>query len=297
MLVSRDRSLWVVKGCYHPPNGVVAVPRLFGGRRVKRFRDSLAIVARYYRHYMRYLPVLGLRVPVVPWSDVREYLSVFEEGLGVLEGSGELVRACRGLVRLLSDYCGLKCGVSGSLLGGYYTGSSDVDLICIDREGAYGCLKRLRELGYLKPLSGRLFWSELAEISESLSAEDHARLVSSKVLQGVFSGVKYTLRVVNCCEARLGRVLGPYRAAMTVSDVVLRVVSSDYRTPSIHGVEVVRPWTSYLSGEAVLISYRVRFTELPEGALVLADRAELHVKDVGPPILCVDSAGSRVMVA
>ncbi len=259
-----DGSLWVVKGCYHPPDGIVAVPRLFEGGRFKRLREIQDVLLRYYRHYMRFLPALGRMVPVVPRHAVVEYLSSFEAVRRVSKGVSRLHDVALDLSELLSA-CGFECGLSGSLLGGYFTQDSDVDLVCTELvTSGYRCLEYMRRSGITKGLTGGEALEEVSSVSELIPSRSHEELLTRKLTQGTFKGVKYTLRVLDCREE--GRLLGPY--IMTREErVLVRLTSTTYRTPAVYAVELLRP-QSFRGLETYLLSYRARLTELPPGTII-----------------------------
>lgn len=272
IIILLDKSVWVVKGCYHPPEGFVAVPRLIDGRKIKRVSEAFSIVKRYYRFMLKYVDKLGVTVPVVPHEWVLHHYTW--QNSHCPDVCDDLTKKCHELTSLLLRECGLRCGVSGSLLGGYWTSKSDIDIVCYDSEGVYECLKNLRIAGILSPLSESSFIKELQVVSETLPHHIHSKLTEQRVSQGIFSGVNYTLRILNC--PREIYLLGPYTNVRT-ADVTLRILSSDYRTPSIYSVELIRPYIPSYK-DVYMMSYRVRFAELPKGTIV-SGRALIFMKD------------------
>lgn len=259
-----DGSLWVVKGCYHPPDGIVAVPRLFDGRRVKRLSESYEVVMRYYRHYVRFLPEFGRAVPVVPHHAVLNYLSSFVALGGVVKGVSRLYDVALDLAEILSK-CGLTCGLSGSLLGGYYTEASDIDLVCVETGcSSYDCLKSWRRSGLIKNFTAAEASEESAEVSELVPVAVYEELLTDKLTQGVFKRVKYTLRIINCGAEK--RLLGPYHYTRR-EEVILRLLNTAYETPAIYEVELLRP-RIYEGLKTYLLTYRARLTELPPGTVI-----------------------------
>ncbi len=252
-----DGSIWVVKGCVHPPGALVAVPRVVGGAKLKRLSEAMEVVRRYYLHYVRSVPEIGREVPAVPLKDVLVVLRWLREGRRPGE---ELLRE---LLKALEDL-GLECGIAGSHLGGYSDAGSDVDVHCLDSPDAYERISSLYSsglLGHLEPGEALL---EVAGVSESLDPRRHAELIARRVLQGKYRGRRVTFRVVNCERAR--EVIGPYVDARS-AEMVVRIAESDYRTPAIMRADVVR--SSVSVGQSLyLFTHRLRFAELPVGTLL-----------------------------
>ncbi len=257
LLELRDGSIWVVKGCCHRFEGFVAVPRVVLGRKLKRFTEIYEVVLRYYRHFVKYVEEIGREVPVVPPSEV----------LRILRWSVEGVRLRYPTVREVLEKLwevGLRCGVAGSYLGGYQSGVSDVDVHCLDIPSSYERLRKLYEIGVFNHLSPGEAWKEAYEVSEGIDVAKHVQLLQSKLLQGVYREVRFTLRFVNC--ERIKPLLGPY-VDVRPAELLVKVTASDYRTPSVIEVEVIRSSTRVPS-TLYLVSHRVRFTEIPEGTLI-----------------------------
>ncbi|MCD6323536.1 MAG: hypothetical protein J7L55_00255 [Desulfurococcales archaeon] len=279
-----DGSKWVVKGCVHPEDGYVAVPRLVGEKKLKTYGEAMRVIRRYYPHYLTRVPEIGRDVPVVPLEDIIEVLTPFDTFTPPETGLGR--KACA-LVEALRERCGLKCGIAGSLLGGYSSPDSDIDVVCMDSENAYTCLRALRQEGVLTPLSMDEFEVESREVAEGVGPSTLTALASSRITQGTYKGAKYTLKILNCVRER--PYLGPY-LSIRYEEAVAILKGFDYRSPSIYPVELLRPATPYK--EAVLLTHRVRFTELVEGALI-SGRALLHVRD-GVIVVSFDVPGSEV---
>lgn len=278
ILKHRDGSLWVVKGCVHSPEGLVAIPRVFEGKKVKQYFEAMKIVERYYPHYITYIEELDRDVPVVPWKDILEILSWLYEGC-----SSSIEEVNRILVLL--NNIGLKCGVAGSYLGGYSGVESDIDVHCLDTAGAYEKVRLLYTTGALEHLSYSDAYHEVSEVSEILRADIHVELLTRKYLQGKFKSKKVTIRILNC--DRITEFLGPYNNVRW-GEFMVRVTESDYRTPAIMKAYVIRSSLS-IDDEIYLISHRARFTELPDGT-IFKIFGPVRTNSLGRTIINLDEA-------
>ncbi len=269
--VLSDGSVWIVKGCIHPADGIIAMPRFVGGRRLKKVGESFHIVRRYYRHYMRYVEGIGHEVPVIPWRDVRRYFSARERTAEIACGEGvalpKHVAEAINLIRVLSKSCDLTCWLTGSALGLYPSSGQgpDADVLCLDSAYALECIRRLRAEGVLSSLRPSEFLSEAFAVGEVLSPRTLVRLATRRLTQGSFNGVRYTLRLINC--ERITHVTGPYDLVLHAHEVAVLLKNSDYRFPAIYEARLLSPLMGIR--DALLVTHRVRLTELPAGTLIL----------------------------
>lgn len=273
-----DGSLWVVKGCVHTSEGFVAVPRVVGSKKIKRFAEAMEVVKRYYFHYIRKVQETGREVPVVPENDI---LEVRRWGIEGRECGDPILRQ---FLQIL-DMRGLNCGIAGSHLGGYSRPESDIDVHCLDSPGAYSKISSLYSSEILRHLDLSEAVHEVVDVSESLDSRKHAELITKKNLQGMYGERKVTIRIVNC--DRIQKLLGPYLDSRN-AELVVKVAESDYRTPTTLRASVVR--ASILVDQYVyLISHRVRFTELPVETVLHVDGAVMR-NSLGNLVVNLDEA-------
>ncbi len=286
-----DGSLWVVKGCVHP-GAPIAMPRLMSRRKIKRMNEALETITRYYPFFIKYVPELGKEVPVITPSwirRIRRFLQFSVADNATNTHKSTIASVATELIELLRKECGLRCGPTGSILGGYAGEESDIDVNCVEEHDVLLCLRSLRTKGVLKPMNTMEFLRELPLVSETLSWGDMSKLVRHRLTQGVFNGFRYTLRVINC--GRVQRFLGPYIHVMRNTYMVFRVIDFDYRTPSIYKVELLRPTTT--SRDTYFITHRVRFTEVPAGTIFIA-RGDIMLKNKELAVLSLDMPSSKV---
>ena len=287
-----DGSIWAVKGSHHPTDRIIALPRLVNGRKVKRISEALSIAYRYYRHFITYVDFIGKYVPAIPKSLIRKHFSALRTQCP--ENAGDVGQLCSELVDLLHSECMLKCGVTGSLLYGAFSSGSDIDLVCMDAGGnAYDCLVELRRKGVLEKLSPADFVMEYVQVSEGLDFSDHLKLVLSKVTQGKYKSRRYTLRVISPERERL--ILGPYVFKYWVSKVIAKITSSDFRTPSVYAADILKPYLA-VGKEALIVSFRIRFTEIPENSILLISNALLTLRRDGTIVISLDDPGTYVKI-
>ncbi len=293
LLELTDGSLWVVKGCVHP-GAPIAVPRLVNGKKVKRLGEAFEIITRYYLFFIKYVPELGREAPVISPSWIRQTRRFlhFSDVEGITHVFRSKVKSvAMELIKLLREECGLRCGPTGSLLGGYAGRGSDVDINCVEeKQNALECLRGLRIKGFLKPLTPEEFIEELPLVSETLGWSDMSKLVVHRLTQGVFRDLRYTLRIIDC--DRIRKFLGPYTHVIKNTYVVFKVVDFDYRTPSIYKVELLRP-TLLSSRGTYFITHRVRFAEMPPGSLVIA-KGDIMLRNDDTAIVSLDTPDSKV---
>lgn len=272
-----DRSLWIIKGCYQPNSGLIAVPRLYSRNKLKKLVDAYTFILRYYKHYIRFVYEVGREVPVVPSSDVLRIIDPLDV-VSRLKGltHERIVRVALELLETITDGCGCVAGFSGSLAGCYFTESSDIDIVVYSRISAcYDLLRRLRGEGLLTPLNYGEAYGEFLEVCEGEDTK-LTDLILRRILQGSFRGFKYTIRLVDCGHSLL---MKDYTVLPEVT-LLVKIVDAtrSHTTPATYLCNVVNSNTSYIrSGDDVtLLTHRIRFTEMYEG-LMLKVRAPAYL--------------------
>jgi len=263
MIRHRDGSLWVVKGCYHLDDGVVALPRLINGFKVKNYIRSLDLISRYFPHYLRFVYELGRVVPLVPPYDIADVLSPIEATRKLLRSYGDkpLVKVAYDLLQMLRSGCGCDAGFSGSLAGGYFTEGSDIDIVVYSNTAkCYELLLKLREEGFIRPMDPQTSEYEFLMVSEG-GDKTILKPMQRRVLQGVFRGFRYTIRLVNCGNAI---TLRDYIVVPNTSMIIIITESSNsYTTPATYNCIAIKSASHYAVGRPLkVLTHRIRYSEL-----------------------------------
>ncbi|QKR00334.1 hypothetical protein GWK48_08050 [Metallosphaera tengchongensis] len=229
---------WSVKGCYHPEGFAVAMPRYVDGRKIKTLKEGLEFVRSRFPEYLKLVKEIGFQVPLVPLKES----VVLNPFLVSLEGT---VNKFKSLFK--------NTGVTGSYL--YLGKGHDMDLVSTD-VGNVEILKELRRKGVTSPLE------EVNETElESLPKEDFQQLKRRRITEGIFMGVPYTFKIVEC--ESFGEVTKVENFKDTVK--IIRV-TKPYSLPVKYYTDV----------GVTITSFRTRFTELPPGTKLRVKGLLLH---------------------
>ena len=219
---TRDDLLFMVKGLVHPPSQIVAYLRYVpdeGGsrkrgakryRRVYRFEEQEELLRARWPGYLMYEPMFGITLQAVPADavhlvrDPRSYLQDL-----VKRGPADALEdTALHLVSLIWRAASIRpsaLGLSGSMLLGLHTASSDIDLVVYGElesravHEVLGCLLQDELSPVARPKDKELeSIYEMHSIETPLSFADFARTQIRKVNEGSYAGLA-VLRAV--CEA------------------------------------------------------------------------------------------------
>jgi len=299
-----------VKGLIHPPNRIIAFIRYFQAEKGERKRQRktyskvYSLSERYvwlkknFPEYLVYDPVFDEVLCEVPVEDVKRHYKPAEElnRLRKAESLDDLEFKALELASLLKSSANVSwnsIGVSGSIMVGLHTSSSDIDLVVYGSENCrkvYSVIKDLlRDSSCsLKPYSmdklRRLF--DFRSKDTLMNFEDFAKVESRKILQGMFMGTDYYIRFVkewNEIEEKYGDVhyknVGYGKIETTVADD-----SESIFTPCTYKIENAR----VVEGPKIkpireIVSFRGRFCEQAKRGekIVAQGKIELVVKKDG----------------
>jgi predicted nucleotidyltransferase len=275
--------LFTVKGLHHPQALVIAYLRYVPDHGGERRRDEV----RYRRVYDldetdEYLRVnhplylnevegKGLSLQSVPVDRISRMYVPRERLAAILESprtelESVMARFSSAISREGEVPLG-DMGVSGSVLVGLATSTSDVDLIVYGRESGrrvYKAVRALREReGWVRPYDGESVgvvavnrWGDTG-----LDLEELSRLEAGKVLQGLVDGRDYFIRLVRESDASEEGETSRPMGTVVLRGTVVGASDSIY-TPCSYEVE----GCSFKGGGpdvdvARLVSFRGKFTE------------------------------------
>lgn len=278
-----EGMLFAVKGLFHPQERVVAYLRYLPDpkgerrrgdrtyRRVYDLEETTETLRRRYPQYLSHVESRGLTLQMVPWSRIARIYRPRERLRSLMANPrNELERIVARFADALSTESGVpleKFGVSGSVLIGLDTPSSDVDLIVYGADAgrrAYAALRRLRERSvWISAYDERTVegvvkarWGDTG-----IGLERFRAIEMRKVLHGVVCGRDYFVRLVKEpgeVEAeRSSEPLGRVRLRATISGHADSIF-----TPCTYQVEDCALLDADHQHEvSELVSFRGKFTE------------------------------------
>jgi predicted nucleotidyltransferase len=304
-----DNAFFDVKGLIHPPARVVAfirfVPDPEGNRKhdgttyrkVYALSERYALLKNVFPQYLVYDSVFDENLCEVPMEYVEHHYRP-ADCLRELRRRGKLDKLesqALQFVELLKETANVswsQLGISGSILIGLHTPTSDIDPVVYGSEScrkAYATLKLLLKdkKSSVKPysLNGLRSLFDFRSKDTVTSFEDFVRTESRKILQGTFMGRDYFVRFVkdwNEVEEEYGTIqyksVGYARIKATVIDD-----SEMIFTPCCYKIEDVK----FLDGTPVqtieeIVSFRGRFCEQSRnGETVVAQGKVERVQKLG----------------
>lgn len=279
-----EHLIFAVKGLSHPHGRTIAylryVPQLTGERhrrdgmrfrRIYDLRESTNMLRRHYPQYTAHDSRLGSLLQSIPHEDLWKVYRPTECLKLITESpSAPLEKATGEFCDLVSERSGVALthfGVSGSILLGLATDTSDIDIIVYGQQESlrvYDALPELRKQGQrLAPYDdvtiSRIVQSRWGDTGIDLSR--FLDLERSKLLHGMFDNREYFLRLVRDSPTPVEsdaffKPLGTAIVRGTVTED-----SESVFTPCRYGINESRTLLGVPGPVTELFSYRGKFTE------------------------------------
>ena len=276
------------KGVVHPPWSVIGYPKYYPspeGERVSRISG-----ARYHKlespseqfklarelgckvYYDEYI---GAEAPHIDVGSIERVLNPIEKARELISGEeclDNVLCKAREMIIDLIDNSGVKphaIGLSGSILAGLHTSSSDIDIVVYgEREGreVYEYLKKAVEEGGLYERYGPetirgVYESRARETP--VSFEEALQQARRRVLEGLFKGTEYFIRLVKPAPPREAYGMARYeKIGRSVLKAVVLDDSDSIYTPCRYAVRVKEFISGVEAPVREIYSLRGRFAEI-----------------------------------
>ena len=291
--VRGDDYLWMIKDCYHPPKYYIAVPR-YGprGEKLKILRDSWEIAEA--RGYIIYDYCLGKLVPAIPRILVDQVLSPYEWKPAVGDQIDNVAMKFREIISHYANVSLEEIGITGSLLARKLVPGlmpEDIDIVVSGISEAvkvYKALQKMRAEGVTRPIP----YTIRPPDAEVLDRKSRIRLMRKRLLEGIFEGYHYSIRLIPCktttnCIHKI-RLLSRWNGVIEIVEQL-----SPYISPYTYSIRVVA--TSERNPRPqLLVSTRIRFSEIPVGTRLYVEGDLEYNEGLGVLQLCPDHPGSKV---
>lgn len=282
----KNHDIFYAKGVVHPNGYVVSFPKYVvdqGGERIDkngvRYRKLPSLDAEFeyvvnrYSEYVRYDDFFCRELPFIPLADIVYIYNPIKKAEQILTTNSKSDAVLRDVKEMLSDIIAVSgaryVGISGSILVGLHTSSSDLDIVVYgvnDCRKVYDYLREAigRDPRYSKYKQNNIdgLYSRRA-IETPISLDQMLLQESRRVLEGYFKGREYFVRLVKFPWEEPG--YGVYRCKKLGKALVkLRVIDAkeSIYTPCRYKVEVVEHIRGFKVDIDEVYSYRGRFAEI-----------------------------------
>jgi hypothetical protein len=306
LILTKCGSIFDVKGLIHPTSRIIAFVRYFpteeGGRekdgvtygKVYSLSERYALLRKRFPQYLIYDPVFDETLCEVPARDVKKHYMPVEKlrELRASRALDELENQVLQLAELVKERTNIpwsSIGISGSILVGLHTASSDIDLVVYGSENCWKVHSVLED--FLKEKDGpfrpynREDLKSLFEFRSKDSAADFESFVrteSRKVIQGKFAGKDYFMRFVkgwNEIDEKYGDIQYRNRGDAKIKATIVDDSEAIF-TPCVYKIENVHVLDGQVEHVEEIVSFRGRYCEQARiGEAVIAQGKIEHVAD------------------
>jgi predicted nucleotidyltransferase len=293
-----------VKGLMHPEGKVIAFPRYIPdpkgprlGRdtcygKVYSLGDRFKFLEQHLPHLIVFEEVFGETMCEVPVDEIMQVYRPQEKLAAIRHGVPQNIFESKALqlatdLQTEADIPWSAMGISGSILAGLTTTTSDIDPLVYGMENcrkAYTALQRMLKQGHprFKPYTKEELQTlyDFRSKDTHMSFEDFQRVENRKAFQGMYQGTDYFVRFVKEW-AELGKRYGDVCYSNAGYVKITAEVSDKTEalfTPCVYGLEEVKIVEGpNLSPIKEVASFRGRFCEQAEvGETITAQgKAEL----------------------
>jgi predicted nucleotidyltransferase len=209
-----------VKGLIHPPDKIIAFPRFipavngerkhgtFNYNKIYSLSKRFAFLQKNFPEYITYDTILNVLLCEVPVEAVKQHYQPADclQELRISQELDEAEKVALQFMELLKENSGVpwgKLGVSGSIMVGLHTSSSDIDPVVYGSETGYRIYSTLKKMladrnSPFKPydMDGLRELFDFRSKDTAVSFEDFVRTDSRKVSHGKFMGRDFFIRFV-----------------------------------------------------------------------------------------------------
>ncbi|MCL2359037.1 hypothetical protein [Candidatus Bathycorpusculum sp.] len=220
LIKTKSGVVFDVKGTIHPPDKIVAFPRFIpsvqGTRKgsdtlygkVYSLDDRFKYLTENHPDFIVFDPVFGETLCEVPLNQIIQHYQPTEK-LTALRGAEKLsVLEAKALnlaeeLKHKADIPWSNIGISGSIMGGLTTPTSDIDPIVYGTENSNCAYLALQELQNTARSSFKAYTTtELQNLYDfrskdtQMSFDDFSAVESPKAFQGMYQGTDYFIRFI-----------------------------------------------------------------------------------------------------
>ncbi|MEM0002141.1 MAG: hypothetical protein QXM43_05780 [Desulfurococcaceae archaeon] len=274
-LIKYGNYLWIVKGCEHFDEYLIAYPRYDVVNQVKIKNMNKAIDIASKLGVLRYNECLKLEVPLINKGNIEYALDPFSK-----EHWPQLPEEITAILENLEPSELREVGLTGSYLASSILRNikpRDVDLVIRDINVGlkiYNVLRDLRRKGVSRPL-------DATEDFEGTEPGTRIKLLQNRVLEGVLNNVVYSIRILSCKENRKPTCID--HAEFFSGELVIVEDVSSMVMPYIYIAE------NSEIGEIMVKSLRMRYSEIPVGAKLLVSNCRLEQYSSGEKAISLDN--------